>query len=97
MWRALDDAAKQKWKDDAPMVKVKPPKARKDKKQKAKPAPTPEKPSISDEDLALVGRFFFDEEREEVYRVKKVSSATAPQPKRRARFRVNAPPPAQDR
>jgi hypothetical protein len=97
MWGALDDAAKQKYKDDAPMVIDKPKKRKKGKKQKAKPAPTPEKPSISDEDLALVGRYFFDEEREEVYCVKKVSSATAPQPKRRARFRVNAPPPAQDR
>ena len=32
MWGKLDDAAKQKWKDDAPMVAVKPKKAKKEKK-----------------------------------------------------------------
>ena len=34
MWGKLDDAAKQKWKDDAPIVAVKPPKAKKAKKEK---------------------------------------------------------------
>ena len=33
MWGKLDDAAKQKWKDDAPMVAVKPKKAKKEKKE----------------------------------------------------------------
>ena len=32
MWGKLDDAAKQKWKDDAPMVAVKLKKAKKEKK-----------------------------------------------------------------
>ena len=33
MWGKLDDAAKQKWKDDAPMLPVKPKKAKKEKKE----------------------------------------------------------------
>ena len=35
MWGKLDDAAKQKWKDDAPMLPVKPKKAKKEKKEPA--------------------------------------------------------------
>merc|ERR1719263_2684021 len=33
MWGKLDDAAKQKWKDDAPMLPVKPKKAKKEKNE----------------------------------------------------------------
>ena len=35
MWGKLDDAAKQKWKDDAPMQQVKPKKAKKEKAEKS--------------------------------------------------------------
>ena len=40
MWGALDDAAKQKYKDDAPMVEVK---AKKEKAPKEPKAPKPAK------------------------------------------------------
>jgi len=40
MWKALDDAGKQKWKDDAPMVEKK---AKKPKKDKGEPAPKKKK------------------------------------------------------
>ena len=39
MWGALDDAAKQKYKDDAPMVEVKAKKAPKEPKEPKEPKP----------------------------------------------------------